>query len=102
MLPAGVGRIGQARPCLGACRSDRVPPPEMLRDRARKLANRARGRRGLPLTAPLALLLLVLGGCQLKHPTDNVVRGKQLFVSKCGACHTLSHASTSGTVGPNL
>jgi mono/diheme cytochrome c family protein len=31
-----------------------------------------------------------------------VVHGKQLFVSKCGACHTLSHANTTGTVGPNL
>jgi mono/diheme cytochrome c family protein len=53
--------------------------------------------------APAAVLLaLALGGCSLKHPTANLVRGKQLFVTKCGACHTLSHASTTGTVGPNL
>ena len=33
---------------------------------------------------------------------DNVVVGKQLFVAKCGACHTLARAGTQGTVGPNL
>jgi mono/diheme cytochrome c family protein len=49
-----------------------------------------------------ALALVALGGCTLKHPTANVVQGKQLFVSKCGSCHTLSHAATTGSVGPNL
>jgi cbb3-type cytochrome c oxidase subunit III len=29
-------------------------------------------------------------------------RGQQLFTQKCGFCHTLSAAGTSGTVGPNL
>jgi mono/diheme cytochrome c family protein len=57
---------------------------------------------GLPALAPVALLMLALGGCTLKHPTANLVHGKQLFVTKCGACHTLSHANTTGTVGPNL
>ncbi len=28
--------------------------------------------------------------------------GKDLFVSNCGSCHTLSAAGTTGTVGPNL
>ena len=28
--------------------------------------------------------------------------GKQLFAAKCGSCHTLQDAGTSGTVGPNL
>jgi plastocyanin len=59
------------------------------------------------LARPLVLsagagVLLALGGCAIKHPTSNLVRGKQLFVSKCAACHTLAHANTTGTVGPNL
>jgi mono/diheme cytochrome c family protein len=44
----------------------------------------------------------MLGGCAVKHPTTNVVQGKVLFTSKCGSCHTLAHANTSGTTGPNL
>jgi plastocyanin len=56
---------------------------------------------------PLGLLcatviVVVLGGCGVKHPTANEVNGKQLFVSKCGSCHALSHAATQGQVGPNL
>jgi mono/diheme cytochrome c family protein len=51
---------------------------------------------------PLALILFALGGCALKHPTADLVKGKQLFISKCGVCHTLSHAGTTGTIGPNL
>lgn len=49
-----------------------------------------------------AILVLALGGCTLKHPTANVVAGKIMFQKTCGSCHTLSHAGTSGTVGPNL
>ncbi len=49
-----------------------------------------------------ALTLTVLGGCALKHPTANLVMGKVLFSSACGTCHTLSHAGTTGTIGPNL
>jgi mono/diheme cytochrome c family protein len=48
------------------------------------------------------LLIAVLSGCTLKHPVANLVTGKELFVAKCGACHTLSHAGTTGTTGPNL
>lgn len=49
-----------------------------------------------------ALVLLLVGGCAIKHPTANLVRGKELFLTKCAACHTLAHAGTTGTVGPNL
>ncbi len=48
------------------------------------------------------LLLITLGGCAVKHPTADLVRGKQLFVQKCGSCHTLSHANSAGVTGPNL
>ncbi|MHB1569982.1 MAG: c-type cytochrome [Solirubrobacteraceae bacterium] len=47
-------------------------------------------------------LVVALGGCSVKHPTGNLVEGKVLFQEHCGACHTLAHASTSGTTGPNL
>lgn len=55
-------------------------------------------------TRALAAVLLVgaLGGCALKHPTADVVKGKELFSAKCGSCHTLAHAGTTGTTGPNL
>jgi mono/diheme cytochrome c family protein len=56
----------------------------------------------LALLAAGALAALALGGCTLKHPVTNLVKGKQLFASKCGTCHTLSHAASTGTVGPNL
>lgn len=49
-----------------------------------------------------ALIVVSLGGCAVKHESGNLVTGKQLFVTKCGACHTLSHASTTGDIGPNL
>jgi mono/diheme cytochrome c family protein len=51
---------------------------------------------------PLALVLFGLGGCGLKHPTADLVKGKQLFIQKCGVCHTMKHAATKGSVGPNL
>jgi mono/diheme cytochrome c family protein len=49
-----------------------------------------------------ALIVVSLGGCALKHATANLVTGKQLFASNCASCHTLSHANSTGTVGPNL
>ncbi len=61
-----------------------------------------RSRRSILAVVPGALLLLALGGCQIKHPTSNLIRGKQLFVAKCASCHTLSHAGSTGIVGPNL
>jgi len=49
-----------------------------------------------------ALAVVALAGCAIKHPTADLVVGKQLYVGKCGSCHTLARASTSGQVGPNL
>jgi mono/diheme cytochrome c family protein len=34
--------------------------------------------------------------------SGDVSQGKQLFVSKCGSCHTLADAGTAGTIGPDL
>jgi mono/diheme cytochrome c family protein len=58
--------------------------------------------RSLAVAALSALVLVLLAGCAVKHPSANVVQGKVLFTSKCGSCHTLAHANTSGTTGPNL
>ncbi len=50
------------------------------------------------------LVLLAVAGCGVaKHGEEaDLVAGKQQFVAKCGACHTLARANTKGTVGPNL
>jgi mono/diheme cytochrome c family protein len=47
-------------------------------------------------------VMLAVGACGVKHPTANLVSGKVTFQKSCGSCHTLAHASTSGTTGPNL
>ena len=36
------------------------------------------------------------------HLKGDPTKGKALFVTNCGGCHTLAAAGTSGTVGPNL
>jgi mono/diheme cytochrome c family protein len=55
------------------------------------------------LSAGIAVMLAV-GACAsgIKHPTANLVSGKVMFQKNCGSCHTLAHANTSGTTGPNL
>jgi plastocyanin len=52
-----------------------------------------------------ALAALVATGCGASDITGreaDLVAGKQQFVEKCGACHTLHRAGTTGTQGPNL
>jgi mono/diheme cytochrome c family protein len=58
----------------------------------------------IPVLTATAVLVVVLSGCSLKGGDENAdqVKGKQLFVSKCGSCHVLSRAGTKGTTGPNL
>jgi uncharacterized cupredoxin-like copper-binding protein len=48
-------------------------------------------------------LVSALSACgSLVNREPNVIAGKQAFVSKCGACHTLNRAGTKGTTGPDL
>ncbi len=59
--------------------------------------------RGAALSACVIGAAAALGGCgDLSGGGENVVNGKQLFVSNCGSCHILSRAGTKGTTGPNL
>jgi mono/diheme cytochrome c family protein len=37
-----------------------------------------------------------------EHVASNLQEGKDLFVTNCGACHTLAEAGTDGVIGPNL
>jgi plastocyanin len=61
-------------------------------------------RRGAAIAAIAATGAVTLAGCgsDVKGDQANLVHGKQLFVQRCGACHTLARAGTRGTVGPNL
>jgi plastocyanin len=55
------------------------------------------------LTVALAAAsAFVFAGCELKDDGDNLVNGKSLFVERCGACHVLERAGTTGVAGPNL
>ena len=55
------------------------------------------------LCAAIVAVVPALSACGgVKDPQPDVVAGKQLFVQKCGACHTLDRASTKGTQGPDL
>ncbi|MGH2835135.1 MAG: plastocyanin/azurin family copper-binding protein [Solirubrobacteraceae bacterium] len=59
-------------------------------------------RRGGALVGAGLALLGAAGCSSVKHTEANLVEGKQAFVAKCGACHTLARANTKGTVGPDL
>ena len=60
------------------------------------------GVRNALVLAGIAVATAVLGGCQLTDPGTNLVNGKEQFVAKCGSCHVLARAGTTGVVGPDL
>jgi len=67
--------------------------------------NRGPTHRRALLWAALASAALLAAGCGtggLQTGAADKARGKQLFVEKCGSCHTLADAGTQGKIGPNL
>jgi plastocyanin len=52
--------------------------------------------------AGIAAAAAALGGCQVSDSGTNMVNGKEQFVAKCGSCHVLARAGSTGVVGPNL
>jgi cytochrome c2 len=62
---------------------------------------REKARRAALALAAAAVLAAVAAGCGMNEDA-NVNRGRQLFVAKCGTCHTLAQAGTTATIGPNL
>jgi mono/diheme cytochrome c family protein len=64
-------------------------------------------RRLLASAVVLVAAAMLLGaGCGetvgYTEATGDKTNGKELFTSKCGACHTLADAGTTGEIGPNL
>jgi mono/diheme cytochrome c family protein len=60
-------------------------------------------RKPIRLLAPLVALVatvVAISGCGTTSP--DIARGRVLFTSKCGICHTLAQAGTTAEIGPNL
>jgi uncharacterized cupredoxin-like copper-binding protein len=49
-----------------------------------------------------AAALVGLSACGVVKHEPNLIAGKTAFVQKCGACHALNRAGTTGVAGPNL
>jgi mono/diheme cytochrome c family protein len=57
-------------------------------------------KRSLPLLAVAIAVAVITTGCGTSSP--NTARGRQIFITTCGSCHTLAQAATTGTQGPDL
>jgi sulfur oxidation c-type cytochrome SoxX len=65
----------------------------------------ADSRRKALLVGCLAAAAVLFAGCGALGYTSakgDKTKGKTLFQDKCGSCHTLADAGTSGAIGPNL
>src|SRR6185437_9921513 len=74
---------------------------------ARSTARLKRPYRVGALGAGLVAAALLAAGCGTGGVASagrqaDTQSGQQLFSQKCGSCHTLQAAGTSGTIGPNL
>lgn len=56
--------------------------------------------RPLLVLAALATVALPASGCGTS--TADVERGRVLFIQKCGECHIMAEAGTTGQIGPDL
>ena len=70
----------------------------------RSVVRPARRTRLIAAGAVVAALLTAGCGETVGHTdaTGDRANGKELFVAKCGSCHTLADAGTKGQIGPNL
>ena len=70
----------------------------------RSVVRPARRTRLIAAGAVVAALLTAGCGETVGHTdaTGDRAAGKELFVAKCGSCHTLADAGTKGQIGPNL
>ncbi len=61
-------------------------------------------RPAIALVAIVATALFAAGCGSVGYTegTGDRTKGKELFVQKCGSCHTLADAGTKGQIGPNL
>ena len=54
----------------------------------------------------VAVLGCLVAGCgdtvTFEDGSGYRIAGKELFIAKCGSCHQLADAGTTGTIGPNL
>ncbi|HZQ66460.1 MAG TPA: c-type cytochrome [Gaiellaceae bacterium] len=67
-----------------------------------RLAKRVLGGLALGATAAAALFSAGCGTGGMAGAGGDTTHGKDLFVQKCGSCHTLADAGTQGKVGPDL
>jgi uncharacterized cupredoxin-like copper-binding protein len=56
----------------------------------------------LRLAALGSVAAVGLSACSVASKGNDLINGKRQFVAKCGSCHTLAHANTTGVTGPNL
>ena len=56
----------------------------------------------LLLPAAVVAVSATVAGCSVAESDPNLVNGKAKFVAKCGSCHTLARANSTGVSGPNL
>ena len=63
-------------------------------------ANLVTGQNAIDVAAYVAANAGVHGFVEAQAVTGT--NGKQIFITKCGGCHTLKDAGTTGTQGPNL